>query len=232
MIVDDFACAKSVPSDWRKLSSEQSQCRTVLDLSPFHLSIKGPRMGDFFQGWQRKAGCMALVTACVVVGVWVRSLYFHECFYFRIDSHQICAADTNKSRLLFFYVKEYGPNHIAFLRSFYSKPADDSTWPPKDFELETNWRLCGLEIGSLAGTVAQNRRKITYCFIPHWMFAIPLILLSAWLLWCKPRKPKIPADFTSTTGSPLPVVKRELKASGSVGHGLLSPTKNLPAFRH
>jgi hypothetical protein len=30
MIVDDFACAKSVPSDWRKLSSEQSQCRTVL----------------------------------------------------------------------------------------------------------------------------------------------------------------------------------------------------------
>jgi len=31
-------------------------------------------MRDFFRGWKRKAGCVTLVTACLLMAGWVRSL--------------------------------------------------------------------------------------------------------------------------------------------------------------
>src|SRR5689334_5674532 len=35
-------------------------------------------MRDFFHGWRRKAGCVTLVAACIVTGLWVRTLFFAD----------------------------------------------------------------------------------------------------------------------------------------------------------
>ena len=35
-------------------------------------------MQEFFKGWRRKAGCVALVMACVAMGMWLRSQFIEE----------------------------------------------------------------------------------------------------------------------------------------------------------
>jgi len=42
-------------------------------------------MSEFFHGWRRKAGCVTLVMASAICGVWTRSLYV--CDRFWIPSH-------------------------------------------------------------------------------------------------------------------------------------------------
>ncbi|MDB5345631.1 MAG: hypothetical protein JWP89_4008 [Schlesneria sp.] len=41
-------------------------------------------MREFFRGWRRKTGCITLVMACVVTGLWVRTLFFSDQFCFAI----------------------------------------------------------------------------------------------------------------------------------------------------
>lgn len=35
-------------------------------------------MREFFNDWRRKAGCVALVMACVVAGMWLRSQFYYD----------------------------------------------------------------------------------------------------------------------------------------------------------
>jgi hypothetical protein len=48
-------------------------------------------MAEFFQGWRRKVGCVALALACVVTTLWNRSWSTWDTIYFRpTQLKQIC----------------------------------------------------------------------------------------------------------------------------------------------
>ncbi len=46
-------------------------------------------MREFFHGWRRKAGCVTLVMACVIMGVWVRGQLAWESMEWRITSSKV-----------------------------------------------------------------------------------------------------------------------------------------------
>ena len=55
------------------------QGKVVFGFGRWYDAAKGRRsMGDFFKGWQRKTGCVALMMACVVAGMWFRSWHIEE----------------------------------------------------------------------------------------------------------------------------------------------------------
>ena len=35
-------------------------------------------MREFFRGWRRKTGCVALGLACATMGIWIRSYYYQD----------------------------------------------------------------------------------------------------------------------------------------------------------
>ena len=45
-------------------------------------------MGDFFKGRRRKIGCVTLVMACVLMGMWMRSVWFCDSYCF-IHNHSV-----------------------------------------------------------------------------------------------------------------------------------------------
>lgn len=47
-------------------------------------------MPEFFRGWRRKVGCVALVMACLVAIAWIRSMAVADHIYVRFDrQHEI-----------------------------------------------------------------------------------------------------------------------------------------------
>ena len=45
-------------------------------------------MREFFKGWKRKLGCVTLVTACLLMGMWIRSQRIHDAYSFGFNHHQ------------------------------------------------------------------------------------------------------------------------------------------------
>lgn len=124
-------------------------------------------MREFFRGWRRKVGCVALVMACIVVGMWIRSSVFYD---------QCAWADTNRKNVVYSLNGEFGWWHWEGSRR---KPISFGSFPLAR-EDEAKWRMI-LEMSRL-----QNDARGWTCL--YWHLAIPLTLLSAYLLLWKPRK--------------------------------------------
>jgi len=116
-------------------------------------------MRDFFHGWRRKAGCVALVMACLFMAGWIRSRMFGDAFLFPVGSRQnaIVALDG----AVHWCAVKTGPAYWGFETS--DRPVDELA-----DQLQT-------EIG------------FSWC-VPYWSITIPLTLLSAYLILRKPRK--------------------------------------------
>jgi len=136
-------------------------------------------MSDFFHGWRRKTGCVLLVMAFVLAGLWTRSFYHADQLSYATGKHSV--------------EKLHSGNGFAVWMSYdvvwdQRFPAIEWNWVyPKDayfndqgaangskMEWQFNW-LC---IGS--GKVANNSNRVR--FISYWSITIPLTLLSAYLL--------------------------------------------------
>lgn len=153
-------------------------------------------MKEFFRGWRRKAGCVALVMALVVWSCWLRSLIVCDILMMNDGTTIIQSA----------------PNCLALLRS---PAAGAAKWsPPTWFSMaigssggpspDWTWQFCGFCYGyQMKGTATTtteypNGRVVTTeveyvahehaWVIPYWSIATPLTLLSAYLLLWKSRK--------------------------------------------
>lgn len=143
-------------------------------------------MGDFFNGWRRKAGCIALVTACVFVGLWLRSTQADDAFRIMI----------------------YGRKHL--LRSHQqridwwawvptARDADQPFWTTREYPKEPEqgvrqiisddreWRHYDLQI------LALYRDELPYRLAARWsipfsVISWPAIAVSAYLILWRPRK--------------------------------------------
>ncbi len=151
-------------------------------------------MREVFHGWRRKLGCVTLVMALVVYGAWMRSrvrhdlvilpwgsdIYCIESMWGQIDLGRV-TVQNNRMRASWKsdeitqanwrWVDEQGnPRAVDYLTE-----VDEVEW---------RWDWVGFHFG--AGHTSQHRTE-DYLF-PYWSVAIPLTLLSAYLILWKPRK--------------------------------------------
>jgi hypothetical protein len=141
-------------------------------------------MFDYFRGWKRKTGLLALVLSSVFAAGWVRSRLIMDHFCYRTSAStyqelfsvagQIWWTGTIESRGKL-DCKWYSSNQNTNI--LICRP-EDILWRRKFFEFE---------FGEFPD---PNIGNATYCIAPYWSIVIPLTLLSAYLLLSKPRVSK------------------------------------------
>jgi hypothetical protein len=164
-------------------------------------------MRDFFKGWRRKAGCVALVMACVLAGAWTRSrLTVDRLRHFTEASGYELISSGGRIWWETFEVTEGpggNPTEVVFRTE--TDPIGASKYSPydgfapfNDLKINTRVIFAGFDIGNYQWGSASSSQPTTYyrCKawgVPYWFFAIPLTLLSAYLILWKPR-PKVERD--------------------------------------
>jgi hypothetical protein len=146
-------------------------------------------MREFFRGWRRKVGCVTLVMACVVTGVWVRSTYYSDRFYYRTDKsiHSQYSSLGRLSCKSEFRIIRIDPASFPVRKSWRTYMGPNR--PNHDDRLTQ----IGLKWISASGGFEFSKKEVlgvtTYHLtVPYLPIAVPLTVLSAYLLFWKPRK--------------------------------------------
>ena len=143
-------------------------------------------MGDFFQGWRRKAGLVTLAIALLLTVVWMRSYLVEDYLHIRhkpslhgVRSFDGCLAWVRVSPSQF-------RQRIQWRSIPISELGPGSHWG--GWKFEWRWKWCGFDCGA-ASTATTGVRGQMWA-IPYWSLVLPLTLFSAWLLLIKPRPAK------------------------------------------
>ena len=161
-------------------------------------------MKELFRGWRRKFGMVTLVIACVLTAGWIRSV--QSCDYLEIHCGPACSVLVASKRCGIecqFYWKPSPGLSFEVLwgaRIRRSIPVETPRLEPNDDErlvcFNPNEIVYTDRLIQLIESVRyQNQFAIR---IPYWSAVLPLILLSAYLLLCKPR-PRKPPDEAKVT---------------------------------
>ena len=135
-------------------------------------------MREFFKGWRRKAGCVALVIACTLTVAWIRSHNTVDGLNISIGN-RCHAIGSMRSGVAWFawdstseQLKEEWTvqSHSAYEMGFHRRSLA---------EIVELWIRSAKEMGQL------NPRAWA---APYWSIVLPLSLLSAYLILWKPRK--------------------------------------------
>lgn len=148
-------------------------------------------MGEVFKGWRRKAGCVALMMACVLMGLWMRGYRVSDALSFGIDS---AGNDVwlNSSRDGIRWERYFGAGgawgwqQFPVPRTGTVFPFDDPKWLAI-CTIDWRWRACGFDFGEWHSKQKDTFRSY-YWLIPYWSLVLPLTLLSAYLILWNPRK--------------------------------------------
>jgi len=148
-------------------------------------------MREFFKGWRRKLGSVALVMACLLSSGWIRSDGYGEFVesprldeFFIPFERSICAGWYRRQIYLY---SEFSLPHGARLISYeimpeYRSGLFDGVLTPAS---QQQIKFLGVELIAgryhLAGNVFALK-------IPFGFVVLPLTLLSAYLILWKPRK--------------------------------------------
>ena len=154
-------------------------------------------MGDYFQGWRRKIGCVTLLMGCFMMFAWVRSLDRNECIVRGYpDEIRIISANG-----CFRVQREKW--EIGIHRGRWWEHLNDGRHRPQGIDNDEEpmegqqvlWRVtsAGFHFGSgLTWGGRGSTAQVYSCVIPYFAVATPLTALSAYLLLSKPRRAKIP----------------------------------------
>mgnify|MGYP001554100057 CR=1 FL=1 len=135
-------------------------------------------MHTFFHGWRRKAGCVKLIMAVAVFGMWMRSRVMFDWLTFatNLRGHWVCSyADS-----------------IWWI----SFPQDRSAWwLPFNSGDDSSLSLLSIPERATRAWVnvhfllrQRNRPEVKRWKVRYWQIVISLTLLSAYLILWKPRK--------------------------------------------
>ena len=152
-------------------------------------------MGEFFHGWRRKTGIVTLMMALVFAAVWVRSQFVWDSFNFKIGSNRSLVLMSRNNGIVGMSVVDRiegsvdNPFHVAV-----KYPTPDYFRPPAP---ESGGFLFGTSVhqfpvllalyGSPTVIVMTDGAVMSCIGVPQWGFAVPLTLISFWLLLSKPR---------------------------------------------
>jgi hypothetical protein len=146
-------------------------------------------MSSFFHGWRRKAGCVALVMACVFMGGWIGSL---------TNNTTVALCD---GPVIYYFSTGYHGLELETHAECPPRSAEYNSGFPRNFsqaqqpiELQTKfagWKFqkpfLGIKSAEIRPFTTDRWRVL---IIPYSYIVLPLTLLSAYLMLWKPRKPK------------------------------------------
>lgn len=166
-------------------------------------------MRTFFHGGRRKLGCVALLLACVVAGMWFRSQIYGDFILLNrgvhlndflssfqgsikwIKSTAPAAEPPNELQrvgpFISLDVERVVSPRYAFSMTERYKHMDETLMPVfggSDIEWRWHWQGAGFHFG--AGTVSGYQFEVA--LVPYWFATILLTLLSAYLLLWTPQK--------------------------------------------
>lgn len=148
-------------------------------------------MLEFFHGWRRKLGSIAVLVACVVTMAWCRSLIVEDKLILVSGSTSAMSGltlrqITSESAILRWET-------ISHIENFMDSAVPESRWttgPLTEFGNIGHPGLCqprfqwgGFELA--AGDFVSTR--VSALAVPYWSLALPLTLASAYLILWKPR---------------------------------------------
>jgi hypothetical protein len=145
-------------------------------------------MREFFRGWRRKVGCVSLVMACAVMGMWARS-------FGKIDQLRVSAFSVMSIRGTVGVIRSthplpgsqptYSPFPVSEILN--SQPDENGNYPDwwGGMDVNQRWDLAGFHFGQ---RIDPDQQSIIQLGFPHWSLASPLTLLSAYLILWKPRR--------------------------------------------
>ena len=159
-------------------------------------------MRDFFHGWRRKAGCVTLVMACVLMVIWYRSYIVTDDIGYAFQDEYVLASKGGE----LCWLRIFNPGRSA------ADPLDEETSSPSlwetvwwetavfkpmstvpDHKYLTKYEVLGIEISVsdqyrwISNHLAESVR-VSLWRVPLLMLVIPLTLLSAYLIVWKPQK--------------------------------------------
>jgi hypothetical protein len=138
-------------------------------------------MFEYFNGWRRKFGGIALLMAIILAGGWIRSLVVLDVLQFRSGNFTCEHCVSVDQSLVWGRLRKQDP------RSIYPYPVwNASEYRSLDSFLEhaglrAVTRLWGFGRSELIH--APDPTGHTIWIIPYWFLVIPCTLLSIWLLF-------------------------------------------------
>ena len=144
-------------------------------------------MREFFRGWRRRVGCVTLVMACAMMGLWMRSALKFDSVLFYCGSVRWGLSSVD-SRIWFLKSTPLlGESRVMWSSQRHQGPFDPMAGA------KVIWRndRAGFHIGryhrKLLNQTGTGEFVADSCMIPHWSLVLPLTLLSAYLILWKPR---------------------------------------------
>lgn len=148
-------------------------------------------MRDFFKGWRRKAGVVALVMACATATLWIRSRSIQEQLRIPSDNFTQIFVVSSEEGLVCYYLQDIETRKNSLLiRRWYIRPKLPDRYRAEFFTyLDTiDWTV------DIAGFyLAESHSEYDtrgIAIIPFWLIACPLTILSTVLLLWPQRKSK------------------------------------------
>ena len=141
-------------------------------------------MGSDFKPWQRKLGVLTLVVACVFAIGWVRSLTIDDAV--SVGGPDAYHVWISKSGTFRWGKLTPGLNKPAYEWSSTPRLNDDEDFQWNEATLKWRQSFGGFDFGS-GSSVYTPKHHTERWVIPYWSVVFPLALLSAHLLFSKPR---------------------------------------------
>jgi hypothetical protein len=165
-------------------------------------------MSTYFHGWRRKAGCVTLVVALVLSGMWVGSRQTSDTFVIENDEGERHYLTWSPDGLT--WGRRWGSGQYVQPPQFMNVGWESTSIENSQFlndwsglHVDGNWQCCGFRFARFLSVdepeVGEQFSRETLTLhlvlggaemwtVPYWSIVFPLIIFSAYLIFSKPRK--------------------------------------------
>ena len=141
-------------------------------------------MGEFFYGWRRKVSVLTLMTALLFTIGWVRSRTIADVCSFHCGKQATGVFYSARDSFAFGRYSDDQIHSVFSLPVLHQDTAFDFPEASDDDPGQWSCKRCGLTF--FVGRDHNHQRLFWH--VPYWSIVIPLILLSAYLLFSKQHK--------------------------------------------
>jgi hypothetical protein len=155
---------------------------TIADSSRQTARMYHAPMHNFFHGWRPKAGCVTLVMACVLIVGWIKSIWFQDEIEFYCGSQSLVSLQS-VDQLVTWDSYHGRAVHDVLCFPVWQSGAKGGVYTSANVVID--WQWYDFTVGNIPFEGTSDH--VTFWRFPYWAIAIPLTLLSAYLILWKPR---------------------------------------------
>lgn len=148
-------------------------------------------MRELFTGWRRTIGWLMLLLACVLMGMWSRSLIFEDSWTKLGEGLGTTYFLASKNQEIVWAKQEgiiWGPDSAGYRSRKVSRGVIQKA---DDYKIRSRYNWMGFRVEQgvtyLEGDFISLQR-ISIRTIPYWSLTLPPSLLAAYLILWKPKK--------------------------------------------